>query len=343
MMSSTFRWVGGGWALLALGCVAMPAPGPSAVTKETVVSGASIVARVTVRGVVRSPADLGFTPGGAVIGNNGGTIISDNGLGIISNSGAGAWGGIGGAKVLITDTMGRAFKGVSPTSTDAEGNFAITGVPSGVNVVVEVIWPQGRLTGLVLPQIDMAPVAVTPASTVVTEHLRESFAEEPLALRRVPPAAMAALTEEVTQALDRGEVTLRLATRAQAAEVFAAVAARRPAVKTQGEQILTATREALNEAQQQGEPADAADLTEPAPTVAPTTAPTGTVPGGWSGPLPTVDPGVLPSPGWTLPSPTPTPSAPATSSPVPSPQVSMPSAIGMFSPAPFPTRSPLIP
>jgi hypothetical protein len=339
MMSSTIRWFGGGWALLAVGCMAMPAPGPHAVTKEAVVSGASIVARVTVRGVVRSPADLGFTPGGAVIGNNGGTIISDNGLGIISNSGAGAWGGIGGAKVLITDTMGRAFKGVSPTSTDAEGNFAVTGVPSGVNVVVEVVWPQGRLSGLVLPQIDMPPVAVTPASTVVTEHLRESFAGEPLALRRVPPAAMAALTEEVTQALDRGEVTLRLATRAQAAGVFAAVAARRPAVKTQGEQILTATREAADEARQQGEPADAADLTEPAAT----TAPTGTVPSGWTAPLPTVDPGVLPSPGWMLPSPTPTPSAPATSSPVPSPQPSLPSAIGMFSPVPFPTRSPLIP
>lgn len=333
MRVSLGRSLGGCLALLAAGCMTLPAPAPTPepIAKEAVVSAGAVVSRVTLRGVVRSPASL--------VSNGGGGVIGNNGAGVVSNNGAGAWGPVAGAHVTLTDSFGRALKGVSSATTQDDGSFEVAQVPAGVNVVVEVEWPQGHLTSLVQPAAAMAPVAVTPATTVVTEHLRQALAEEPLALRQVAPAAVSSLTEEVTEALERQEVSLDLTSREQAAQVFAAVVARRPSLGTKRQEILAQAREALSEALRQGE---LADEPEPLPSMPP------------AGPSPRVSgPVALPSgpglvapswgPGLTAPSGEPwsgfpSPGVPSVG-PVPSP--SMPSWTSFFSPMPFPSRSPL--
>jgi sugar lactone lactonase YvrE len=242
---------------------------PSAATagSSTVVTptGSGVTVAVTagtvaIAGIVRSPARLLSNNGGSllsdygalVIANNGAGLVTDNGSGVISNNGGGVVSGsrpvgyngsgfhvlsriletdlvpVARAVAVLVDPFGRPVSGVAPVHTDATGAFSFPNAPMNSNWIVEVRPPGFQLSCLV--QSGAAGVQVTPATTIVTEHLRTALDDQKSAMRVVPALTFQQLTADIEKALALGDLRIDLSSQVQAAGVFDQVAAREPAL-----------------------------------------------------------------------------------------------------------------
>ncbi len=272
-------------ALAALAACAGPAPTATKTrsvrqTADQTGGKADAVAKsfATLAGVARSPARLLHNNGGSLIGNNASGLVSNNSGGVLSNNGVGLVSNNSGglianntagygllafpfmytlqdaellpvadATAVLVDGFRHRARGVTPVKTDAQGGFSFDKVPTGTNWIVEVQLPGFALTTIAAAGTD-APVAVTPASTIVTEHLRTQLDDKPAALRVVPPAAFTLLTGEVEKALAAGDVRVDLSSRSTASQTFDQIVAKAPDLAERSAAAVSTARTSADQA-----------------------------------------------------------------------------------------------
>ena len=264
-------------ALATLAACAAPVPtGPSTRTVRQTAGktgdqpAAAARALATLTGVARTPARLLTNNGGSVVSshgaglvsNNSGGLVANNSGGLVSNNAAGygllafpfvytlqdaALVPVADATAVLVDGFRHRARGVQPVKTDAQGGFSFDKVPTGTNWIVEVQLPGFALTAIAAAGTD-APIAVTPASTIVTEHLRTQLDDKPAALRVVQPTAFSQLTGEVEKALAVGDVRVDLSSRATAAQTFDQIVAKAPELAERSAATVSDARTTVEQA-----------------------------------------------------------------------------------------------
>jgi hypothetical protein len=226
----------------------------------------------TFKGVAMAPAGLISQSGSTLVGNNAAGLISDKAAGYALLA-VDALQPVAGAEVEVQDAAGNPVKGIDKVKTDGKGEFTLKNVPSGVNWVVEVKTTGFHLTTIVRPsQAAAKPVEVSPATTVVTEHLRQSFGQNKAALRQVQPDNFDKLTSEVKGQIDKDGLAVDLKPNGKAADVLALVADHDGGIGQEVKAIVQAAKDAHEAAKAKGEDDDS-DAGKPA--VAPSAQPDG--------------------------------------------------------------------
>lgn len=213
-----------GTLALSSGCsLRAPAITPAPVAAEGLIGASKQL--TSFKGVAMAPASLIATNGSTLVSDNAGSLISDKAAGYALLA-VDALQPVGGAEVEVQDAAGAPVPGVEAVKTDAKGEFTLKNVPAGVNWVVAVKTTGFHLTTIVRPTLAAGGQSVTvdPATTAVTEHLRQAFGQEKRALRQVQPEAFGELARAVKAKLDAGAVTIDLKPNGKAADVLALVA-----------------------------------------------------------------------------------------------------------------------
>jgi sugar lactone lactonase YvrE len=259
---------------LAAGCT----PGPTRAKAPTLATEGTVaqVKTTLLKGLALAPPGLLGNNGSALIANNGSGVVSNNSGGLVSNNSAGyrvqetpsSWQAVPNATVVVVDQFHRPVKGIPPATTDAKGNFTLKNVPIGLNWLIEVQAPKGKLSTLVRPTAATDALKVTPASTLVTEHLRQAFTGQKVALRQVPLESFDVLTKSVEEVLQKESVSLDLTSSEKAAQVFDQVAAKHDDIKSEGKILVLDTQRATDTAIQTGA-LKPEEIVEPSPTPPP--------------------------------------------------------------------------
>lgn len=265
--------------LIASGCalttpVAKLAPVPS----EGIVStGSRQVA--TFKGVAIAPSSLLSQNGSSLVGNNSSGLISDKAAGYALLA-TDELAPVADAEVEVQDAGGNPVPGVPKVKTDAKGEFTVKNVPADVNWVVEVKTTGFHLTTIVRPtQASAKAVEVSPATTAVTEHLRQSFGQNKAALRQVQPDNFDKLATEVKGQIEKDGLKVDLKPDGKAADVLNLVASHDGGIGQEVKAIVQAAKDAHEAAKAKGEDDDS-DAGKPAaaPDAKPSTAPNDHVP-----------------------------------------------------------------
>lgn len=226
----------------------------------------------TLSGVAQATSTLLANNSGALVANNSSTLIQNNGSNFRVQATDDAV-PVANAKVVLTDSFGQPVPGVQPVSTDAQGHFTLTHVPAGFSRVVEVQAPGFHLATLVSTSLAAKAVEVSPATTLATEHLRQSFGSEKGALARVSSDRFNALLDTVKSALAGDDKDLDLSSPDAAAKGFDKLAAKHAEVAKGGESAVKATQDDILAAVEKGDVKES-DLANPATEAAEVSAAT---------------------------------------------------------------------
>lgn len=291
--------------LSSLGCsLALPSANKPLPREAVIQSGYR--PSLNLSGVVTAPASLLSNNGGGIIANNGGGLVANNAAGYRTRA-AEAWTPVANAEVVVEDVFGRPVRGLPAVTTDASGRFSLRGVPSGQAYVVKALIAGVQLTALVKPLSGRSDAALDPATTAVTEHLRQEFATRQGALAQVPVERFETLSRTVRDALVTGSIALDLTSPEAAAEVFKAAQAKSAGLGDAAKQAVEETEKAIEDAIEKGD-LKPENLSSPPPeiVVSPPPLPLPSV-GGI--PRPSPIPSIAGAPGGGSPTPTAGPSA----------------------------------
>lgn len=249
-------------------------------------------------------------PAAGIVANNAGSLVSDKGIGLISNNAgslisnnAGSYrvqaanalfAPLANARVTLVDAAGKAL--TPSVTTDAQGRYTLTGVPSGF--ALAFVQASATVDGQAISLLNVAAaptsgqkrqVGVDPATTLASKKVARLVAQHVLAATGVTPTTVAAIAQDLVGVMSAQAVAAAcLQTDDQAAQTFDAMVGADAALASALEQA--------------GDGASA--IVAPTPTAGPTPAP----PPVFSGGVNTGINGVPPSP---VPTPTPSPSGPA--------------------------------
>lgn len=206
--------------LLGVGCTTVP-PAPQTAAQL------QRAATMTLTGLLTAPATLLSDKGLGIIGNNGSSLVSKIKYRVRATA---AWAPVAGAAVTLEDAHGHVLAGATAT-TDAQGHFTVANVPAGQAWVVRATAGPAAFSTLVPDQGTAPDVALNPATTAVTESLRDSLKQAPGALSAVPAAQFQALSQLVETALQQDDVAIaELAKASDALALFEAAQAKNAAI-----------------------------------------------------------------------------------------------------------------
>jgi hypothetical protein len=262
-------------ALCVSGCAATGVPlAPAPIAAEGTVRPA--FATVALKGVALAPASIVSSNAGTLVGNNAAGLISDKAASLSAPAYAllavDALAPVADADVVVSDSAGRPLTGLKPVKTDASGGFTVEGVPQGMVCVVEVKAASFRLTTVATGLKGAAAFEVSPATTVVTEHLKANLATMPGAIAHVKPADFDKLSDEVARAIDADGLAVDLKPDGHAADVLALVATKDGGIGQEVKAIVQAANDARKAEKdkekaspQAANPDQPGDATPPAP------------------------------------------------------------------------------